>query len=100
MQPAGTVRVFSLQIQLLGLSVCGLSDRKADIMQLSGALRHRTLPITMPVGHSIKLTGFLKFTLQTVAPVQAPHFERFRAFQLSVFLKVLHVIVGLCLFFG
>ena len=79
------MRVFSLHIQLVGLSVCGLAHRKADIMQLSGALRHRTLPITMPVGHSIKLTGFLKFTLHTVAPVQAPHFEQFSGFQLFGF---------------
>lgn len=52
------MRVFSLHVQLPGQSVCGLSDRKAYIMQLSGALRQHMLPVE----HLI-----LQFTLRTIA---------------------------------
>ncbi len=45
----------SLRIQLLSLSVCGSPDSEADIMQLSGALHHHVLAITISAGHAIKV---------------------------------------------
>lgn len=57
MGAASRLRVFSLQIHI-GLSVCGLSDREADIMQLSLTLRHPEMLSIMSVGHLVKLSGF------------------------------------------